>query len=360
MKKTLALLALLCGFSGPSFAQSQNVTTNPGGALGQGIPQRLDALERQVNGLERKEVNEDQLLAVLKQQLTALQPLNLTVDCGGGQTVGAALAQAGQRASRVVITITGVCSESVTVNRSNTVLQAGSPGSGLSDPSANTNVLSINGAHDVTVNGLTLSGGAGVRIQTGHVSMVNSYVSGSSSHGVVIFGGELDVVNTTVEGSAIDGIQAISRSTLRLQSSVIQNNGFALDISDGSFALLDGNTQVINNRGNVGVTFGSMLHVGNAIVENNAHGGISLMGGSVAHFGFGGGLAVISGNSGDGLQLRDTSEASSLQEGWTVQIVNNTGFGVFCSGPPAVAQIVGQLGTVTGNTVGQINCPVSQ
>jgi hypothetical protein len=289
-----------------------------------------------------------------------LQPLNLTVDCNAGQTVAGALGQAGQRPSLVVILISGVCVESVAINRNNTDLRGATPGDGLQAPSAQANVLSI-GARDVSVSGLTLSGGTGVLIGAGSaVRIMNSRVVGSSFHGMSIFSAFVDLSSTTVEGNAILGIQAMSGSLLRLRGSFIQNNGGGLGIANGSFLLLDGGTQVVSNGSGASVNFGSTLHVGTARVENNDMSGVDLAGGSVAHFGFGGGVGVVRNNGGHGLLLLDTSVASAAFEGGTAQIVDNGGFGILCSGPPAVAQIVGQIGTVSGNTLGDINCPISQ
>lgn len=358
-------------------------------AQSQGIPERVSDLEQRTSALEQQVSSQGQQLATVQQQLATqgqrlatqgqqlatqgqqiatltqriagLQPLNLTVDCTAGQTVAGALAQAGQRPSRVVITVVGVCTEAVAIFRSNTVLRGASVGDGLQGPSATSTVLEIHAARDVILDRLTLIGGRGVQINTrSEVLIANSRVIGSSFHGVTIFSAVVDLVNTTVEGSAIVGIQAMSGSILRLNNSVVQDNRGGLDVANGSFVLLDGGTQVVSNGGGVSVSFGSTLHVGNAIVSNNRGGGVALTGGSVAHFGFGGGVGVIRENGDHGLLLRDTSVASSLFEGGTAQIIGNGGVGVFCSGSPAVAQIVGQIGTVNGNTLGDINCPVSQ
>lgn len=358
----------------------------PAPAQGQGIPQRVAALEMQGASLSEQIADLQQLIATLQQQgatqgsqivaltqqvaglqqqtanvaaqMALLQPLNLTVDCSSpGQTVGSALQQAGSRASRVTITIVGVCMEAVSINRNNTTLRS-TTGGGLQAPSDQANVLGI-GAQDVIISGLTLSGGRGVIINSrGNVLIVNSQITGSKFHGVSIFSAVVDVRDSTISGSAVVGLQATSGSILRLHNSAVVNNVFGVDVANGSFALLDGGTLV--DGGGVSASFGSNLQVGNATVKNSAGAGVTLTGGSVAHFGFGGGLGVISENASHGMLLRDTSVASSLFGGGTAQIIDNGGFGVFCSGTPAVAQLVGQIGTVTGNASGQVNCLVGQ
>lgn len=339
--RSLVLLAVLA------------VAAWPATVHGQGIPQQVAALDAQVAALTQQ-------IALLQQQITSLQPLNLTVDCNSGQTVGAALAQAGSRASRVTITILGVCVEAVSVNRNNTTLRS-TTGGGLQAPSDQVNVLSIN-AKDVSISGLTLSGGRGVQIASrSSVSIDNSQVLDSTFHGVSIFSAVVDFRNSTVSGSAGAGIQAVQGSVLRLNSSTLQGTAYGLDIENGSFALLDGGTVVDGNGtgGGVSVSFGSTLQVGNATIRNSNGAGLSLTGGSSAHFGFAGGIGTISGNASHGMLLRDTSVASSLFSGGSANITNNGGVGIFCMGSPAVAQIVGQIGAVTGNTQGQINCPIS-
>lgn len=343
-------------------------------AQSQGLEQRVSALEQRTSALEQQVSSQGQQLATVQQQvatqgqqivaltqrIAALEPLNLTVNCAAGQTVAGALAQAGQRPSRVVITVVGVCTEAVAIFRSHTVLRGASIGDGLQGPSATSSVLQVS-AKDVVLDRLTLAGGRGVQINPrSEVLITNSRVVGSSFHGVSIFSAVVDVGTTTVEGNTVVGIQAMSGSILRLNNSVIQTNGSALDVANGSFALLDGGTRLVSNGSGGSASFGSTLHVGNTIVESNGGAGLSLTGGSVVHFGFAGGVGVIRANTGHGMQVRDTSVASSLFEGGSAQITNNGGFGVFCSGPPAVAQIVGQIGTVSGNVAGQINCPVSQ
>lgn len=320
----------------------------PSHAEAQGVAQAVAALEER--------------LAAVTEQVNLLRPLNLTVDCGAGQSVGAALAQAGFRASRVTLTIAGVCTEEVVITRNNTVLRAAAPGAGLQAPTPTANVLRI-GARDVQVNGLALAGGTGVIVgRRSSVVIANSQLTGSSFHGVAIFGADVEINNSTIAGSAVLGIQAMSGSRLALVNTRLQGNRFGLDIANGSFALLDGNTQV-DGQGSgsgVSVSFNSTLHVGRAEVKGSNGDGVMLAGGSAAHFGFGGGLSVISGNAGNGLRLGDTSVASDRGEGGSVDILNNGGYGVWCAGSPAVAQLAGPIANVAGNALGQVSCPISQ
>jgi hypothetical protein len=85
-----------------------------------GVPDldgRIVALEEHIAGME-----------------SDLVPLDLTVHCPE-ESVGEALAQAGDRQAHVTITIIGVCTEEVVITRDNTTLQGASPGDGLQAPS---------------------------------------------------------------------------------------------------------------------------------------------------------------------------------------------------------------------------------
>ena len=87
------------------------------------------------------------------------------------------------------------------------------------------------------------------------------------------------------------------------------------------------------------------------IIENNTGGhGINLAGASSLRMRGG---AVVRGNSGDGIHLSDTSVAEVDN---TNQITGNGGHGIACDGPPSVAVIRGNPGTVSGNAAPQILC----
>lgn len=70
---------------------------------------------------------------------------------------------------------------------------------------------------------------------------------------------------------------------------------------------------------------------------------------------------MIRGNQGDGVRLSDTSTMeASVDDPLGIQIIDNSGFGVFCDDPPAVSQLVlFSPITVTGNTAGQVECRLS-
>ena len=68
------------------------------------------------------------------------------------------------------------------------------------------------------------------------------------------------------------------------------------------------------------------------------------------------------GNTGSGISLMDTSLVHKNRSLADIHITNNGAWGLVCSVPPAVAQIVGftfQTGDISGNASGNINCPIS-
>lgn len=329
------------------------------------LQQQLAAVEQLV-GAQTQHLQglQDQLLLLknalngLTQQVSSLRRLSVTVNCDAGETIGAALQQGGDRASKVVITINGICHESVTVNRPNTELRAGPSGGGLQSPSADANVLSIN-AGDVLIDGLTLAGGSGVIISPrSRVTISRTRIADSGFHGLLIFGASVDVRDSVVENNAIEGIQALSGTRLGLEHTEVRGNGFGLDIALGSTASLDRDSIVAGNGSGVVVSFGSMLEVGSARIEENFGNGLWVLGGSTVHFGLAGGKGIIRNNRGHGLQLADTSVASALFMGGAAEITRNDRYGVWCSPAPAVAQLIGAIGTVEENGSGQVSCPI--
>ena len=87
-------------------------------------------------------------------------PIACTVSCAKGGKLASALALAPRTTAGLTITIKGTCIEAVDQVPGNVTLQGASSGDGLQAPSASSNpVLGIGGA-GVTLDNLTISGGA--------------------------------------------------------------------------------------------------------------------------------------------------------------------------------------------------------
>lgn len=393
--KTPILLSLLFFLAeGRALAQSSN-----------GLPQQVDQLAAQV--------------ATLQQQVAALQsasqPLTLTVNCGAGQTVGAALAQAQSHSGPVNIIISGTCTEQVTVNRDDVTLQGNTPTDGLkflSSPSSGP-VLALDGQRikvaNLTVSGGTfgiyathgasvnvfsvdVSGAANVGINAANsatANVNNSKIHGNQTFGVsAVYGGSLIVIGSSVTGNGFHGAYASIFGVLSLRQDTIEGNGgtgvlawlggvaeiqgctIQGNVKSGASAIsngtvwLDGGTVVSGNQGGA-YAWGSTLQLGAVTIQANNGDGVVLIAGSSLQLNGANSPSVIINNSGNGITAQDTS-ALGTNDQTGIRISGNGGWGVFCSPPPAVAQITAGPAagsfSLTGTSVfnnhqGQISCP---
>lgn len=389
----VAALVVVCGLATNASAQN-------------GIPQQVDALQNAVSTLEHQ-------INVLQTQIANLLPssgpLNLTVNCGSGQHVGSALAQAQGRAGAVTITITGVCVEHVQIERDDVTLQGNSPADGFQAPSPATfAVIHVDGAR-TTVRNLTITGGQlGLQLAAGSLSADSISVTGTSQSGIEISaianisnsifdfnqvngvtvpqggfalfggsdishngfmgaavnGGALELHNTTVSNNALEGIQSWTGGRVSLTGGTLQGNTFAaLDLNSNSSAMIGGGTQVINNGSGVAINTGSVADLRGVTISGNTGGpgAVSVSGGSTLLFA-NGSAVVVQSNHTNGVWVQDTSVVQAWDPS-LVQISQNTGWGILCAGSPAVAQIApsGPF-TLSGSSVfsninGQISCP---
>jgi hypothetical protein len=355
-----------------------------------GLKHRVEALERRVDALEGAHL-----------------PLELTVDCAAGETVGAALAAAAARRGPITILVTGVCAEAVTLRRDDVTLRGAAPGAGLRVPFEDATLVRVNGARRVRLEQLTLTGdgtGSGidaddngaftaVGLQVSNLSagievaqsalgevfdsVIENNLSGVSAgqadlglfdctvrnnraSGVSVIGGRLSVSGGAIEANRFSGVSATASSLAILTGvSVTDNSQFGILASFGSLVAVQPGTSISRNAlGGLRVqnaAIGSLT--GTVVVENNGGGGVTVVDGSFFRMAVGAGPGPrISGNTGNGISLFDTSLAAGTG---SLQITGNTGWGVLCAPSPAVAQVTGAFNatTVTGNTTGQISCP---
>lgn len=347
-------------------------------------------------------------------------PASVTVNCGHGQTVTQALNNTAG-ASSVTITVNGTCVEAVNVSRDNVTLQAGSSGSGIQAPSVNDGVISLNNARNVTLQGLTLTGGGtSLGAYSSTFGAQDLHITGAAI-GVQLGGGAAGGLDNVSIDSCQTGIDVgYGGSTLKVGGGSIQcQNGVQAE-SGGSLFLFGGATIHAANLGAF-ADQGGMISVDQATISNSGGYGVWAQGGSISvgagtlvtGSGFAGveasdggiayvrggaqvsgngdgvdadggghlllGGAVVENNTGNGVKLAGGSTLDMT--GSTVhgnggdglhlndtsvaqfdpanpdQITGNGGWGIFCEGAPSVAMIEGGPGTVSGNTTGQNNCP---
>lgn len=384
---------------------------SPNAIAADSLPSRVNRLETQVADLQQR-------LARLEE---ATQPLSLTVDCTAGQTVTAALAGAAAATGPLMITIDGVCTEAVTVARNNVQLLAATPGSGLSAPAPGANVLVLQGARGVRLQGLTITGGSqGLYATAGATFEATDLDIGTAAdNGVHIDRSSSGTLtNVTVHDCGATEILVDTGSSLLANGGVLERGSWGLDTDRGSHVTLRGTT--IRNLTGVGayaglggsvyaqgvtvegcdtgiqINQGGSLELDGGTVRNNLRLGVALHGSAASFYGgatitgnaqigvgmFNGarlavGDAVIENTTGLGLLLLGGAavrpenlivrgnasdgiflhDTSVLETGSGLQVLNNGGWGIFCAPAPEVPQIDGTPGPVTGNAAGQINCP---
>jgi hypothetical protein len=220
--------------------------------------------------------------------------------------------------------------------------------------------LSLGDGGSVQVSGGTISdsGVDGVQLDGAHAQLTDVDVTRSGFQGVeVSTGSTAELNNTTVEYSTSTGVIAFIGGSVSIgNGSQIQHNGQGGVIANAGAVTLAG-ADIANNRGGGVSTFdGGHVNMQNdTIIENNTGDGVTVSGGSAASIQ---GQNFIRNNTGDGVHVRDTSIALFGILTGPNQIVGNGGWGIFCDvGPPAVAQMSGTPGNVSGNGPGQVNCP---
>src|SRR5262245_59993138 len=128
------------------------------------------------------------------------------VDCGAGDTIAKSLTKGDER-KPLLIQISGTCSESILIDRSDVIL-AGNPGETISGTDPAVNVVGII-ASRVTLDGITITGGRnGVSAEGASGLMIrNTVVRNTGRTGISYQHGASGIVDgVTVTGNPRDGI----------------------------------------------------------------------------------------------------------------------------------------------------------
>ncbi len=180
---------------------------------GNGVPFQM--LQKQINTLRHK-VKEHRV-EELEKQVSNVDK-EVTVDCTVG-SISDSLNNA-PVAGRLIITVEGTCVENVTITRDDVTLEGGS---GVVDGQ-----ITIDGAQRVVIDGLTVTGvGAGIKAQG------NAYVTVQN--------------NSTIEDNAGSGIV----------------------VTQGAFALIDGNTISLNGECEIVATDSGNVRMLNNTIESD-------------------------------------------------------------------------------------------
>jgi hypothetical protein len=213
----------------------------------------------------------------------------------------------------------------------------------------------------ISINGGTVSNSAqfGVSTDSGAIRMSGGVVvSHSGWNGIFAgHGGSIEANDTTVTTSGSSGVLAYNGGAIHLYGSgvlVAHNSGQGVSAAGGGAVQIQGAVQVTNNgQGGANAFNTGALEISGAVIQNNTGEGVYISLGSSATID----TTTISGNTGDGIGLADTSTAQFGYPNGNNTVTDNGGWGVSCAGPPAVAMINGSVGTVSGNAFGRVNCP---
>src|SRR5215470_12683479 len=227
-------------------------------------------------------------------------PIACTVSCARGGKLASGLALASRTTAGLTITVNGTCVEAVDQVPGNVTLQGASSGDGLQAPDASSNpVLGISGA-GVTLNNLTISGGANaLLVHSGASAVGNNLVIEGSSIRNVLANGVITLNSPTIENSSGDGITALSGGIVFLNGGTVRNNSRGILVGGGSYVDALGGAIITNNTGSHGALVTGSLAVIAATIEGNSPDGIHLNGGNA----FIAGPSVVGSNARDGVQV---------------------------------------------------------
>jgi outer membrane murein-binding lipoprotein Lpp len=324
------------------------------------VAQRVADLEAQVGSLAGQ-------VTALTEQLAALTQIRIIdVHCETGEKIGAALVSAQNHPAHVLINVFGVCTENIQVSRSRITIRAGAPSAGIAAANLALPVVRnsspISGLGALLLEGLTISGGpAGVLADFGtEVRLLNCIVR-DNFHGVDVDHESIVRLESTHVEANGTGVSAKNGGHVFISGGALQNNlpGDGLQLEAASADIGNGALITGNGRYGISLTAAATLRVGAATISSSGITGIFVNGGSLVHLGSG---ATITANTQSGISLMDTSLVMKHRALADIHVTNNGLYGIVCSLPPAVNQIVGftfQTGDISGNPSGNINCPIS-
>lgn len=221
--------------------------------------------------------------AVLLQTTT---PTSFVVDCGAGDKINDVLATVADGLEPVTIDVTGTCVETVEIDRNAVTLNGVGTNPGIhapSEPGANT--LMLQGAHDIHLNGLTLTGGdLGLAVWGGSsVDGTNLTITGARQGVEVSGGSSVRMWDLVVQDSTETGVRLSDvGGTLTIFGGTVANSGDrGVDCEQGQVFL--GGVEITGTGGNhavVGEWTGCRIGVADANIHDNDADGLIAFGGS--------------------------------------------------------------------------------
>lgn len=223
------------------------------------------------------------------------------------------------------VMVTGSCVENLNVsNRNNlTIVGWGGPAA-IASALPNAPVLAIAGSRNIPLQGLRLSGGAGIIVNRGStVEVRDVHVEHSAGSGIsvnqeslLLLGGGNAPQPVELRGNGGPGLVG-DASTLVLRGfvTVENNNGTGIVLNGGRLQMI-GNVAdniVRNNGGGMNLSGTSATFSGQNLIQNNGDVGIQVAGGAFATFGAaaaGSRVTIIEGHALMGLHVAAAASAS--------------------------------------------------
>jgi hypothetical protein len=172
-------------------------------------------------------------------------PVFVDVDCSAGQTIADALVKTADD-HQVVLSISGICRESVEIRRDDVELQ-GRTGAAIWADASQAYALYVNRGRRISASGLTLQGGyqAALLVVFGDLSGEQLTIVGANSGVLLQNGANVNLSSAVISGSAFGGVFAAD-STISLSfCSIYKNRTYGIWAQHARTSLY--NVEVFNN-----------------------------------------------------------------------------------------------------------------
>lgn len=347
-----AVAATLIG-GGAAIAQTSSDDDEPAAASFPDVDQKVKRLKKRVKQLET-DVGELQALNL---------PVDADVNCSAGGSVNAVIAAHANGRGRLTIRISGTCTETITVNRSDVTL-LGQAGATVQAAGTFFGLLVNDGSNHVNVSDLRFTGGQGAAAVSkgSHVIFTNIVVEQTNLGVVSADNGTVDITRSLIRNNNI-GVYAARGGVTLVSNSIVENNTTGLlAFKDGMInvtGLAPDGTAVpgatVRNNVNGGVArSGGTIELSDSRIEANSSVGLLADSSSSLHFfnPISGTGNVITGNANVGVLVQKTA---SVVFGDATTTITANNIGILCNAnagyvlPPG-----GSPGNVTGNTAANI------
>ena len=290
-------------------------------------------------------------------------PVNVDVNCGQGDSVGSVLATYANGIGLLTICITGVCAEQITVKRSNVSIEGQGTGAGIQATAPLYGIVVTDGAHNVSVDNLTIVGGTAAAwvSRNAHAEFSNIVARQSLLGMSASDNGTMDVTASVMSNNTY-GAYAIRSGVVIVRNSTIENNTVGvIGMKNGTVNLTsimpDGATVTgvtVRNNGTGGIArSGGLVEISDARIENSGNVGLLVDSSSSVHlFGSLNGVGnTITGNGSAGVLVQKNSSI-------VITDANNTLtgnlFGILCQNNPSFIVPATGFGNVSGNANGNV------